>query len=156
MKLMIGAGSVRREGWLTLDADASRQPDYVATLPPMPLSLALQQWDEVEWVHGVQSLYPWEALDVLQRLRVMLSPDGLLVLEQPDARCAARRILDSDTWTWWMFGDPKWKNPLHMCRWAYTPESLADMLRAAGFTRIELMPPQHHDAARDFRMEARP
>lgn len=142
--LMLCAGDARREGWRTLDA---RGGDFIAKIPPLPASVKLIAWDEIEWIHGVGSFYPWDAAALLEELRNCLAPDGRLSLEQPDWRKAVSRVE-------WLFGDPSLKEPLIMNRWAYTPESLAAAVHAAGFSRVEILPAQHHVPARDFRVEA--
>lgn len=147
-RLMLCAGIVRRDGWKTLDCKPGH--DFVATIPPLPEAVKAIQWDEIEWVHGITSLYPWEGIATLIELRNALCKGGKLVLEQPDARkCNAAEHPD------WIFGDPKLGEPLHMNKWCFTPETLVAMLNGVGgFSRIEILPAQHHVPARDFRVEA--
>lgn len=147
--LIIGAGATRREGWKTLDANPAREPDFLGTIPPLPAEVKEALWDEVEWIHGVTSLYPWEARDVLQELHRAMAPGGKLIMEQPnfDICCGFRKVAS-------FFGDPTTENPLHMNRWSYNPESLTALLVECGFGPIELFPAQHHSPNRDFRIEA--
>jgi len=144
---MIGAGPHRREGWKTLDGDPVRGGDFVAMIPPLPDGVKAIQWDEIEWIHGVTSLYPWDAEQVLRELLDVLRPEGKLVLEQPDYMKARDNVAH-------VFGDPDPQNPLIMNRWAYTPETLTALLQEVGFTRVEVLPARHHFPARDFRIEA--
>jgi hypothetical protein len=143
---MLCAGLARREGWKTLDANPAYAPDYLASIPPLPDVVRAELWQEIEWIHGITSLYPWDAATLLEEIRAVLVPGGKLVLEQPDLAKADR--------TEWMFGDPSLRNPLHMNRWGYTPYSLAAALEQAGYPSIEILPAQHHLPARDFRIEA--
>lgn len=143
-RLQIGPGLFGKPGWKSLDADAG---DFIATIPPLPESVKAQEWDEIEWIHGITSLYPWDAAAVLKEIRAVLAPGGKLVLEQPDFDKAKHRPE-------WIFGDPTLGNPLHMNRWAYVPETLIDLLEAAGFIQMDLMAAQHHRPERDFRIEA--
>lgn len=153
-RLMLCAGSMRRPGWKTLDADPKHAPDFLASIPPLPDAVKAQKWDEIEWIHGITSLYPWQAVQVLQEIRAVLAPGGRLVLEQPDARDAAERILAGDGSPQWLFGDPSHREPLIMNRWAYTPDSLRGLLREVGFGCVAQAVAQHHVPMRDFRMEA--
>ena len=146
-RLMIGPGTVRREGWQTLDANSKLEPHFVASIPPVPEAVSAIAWDEIEWIHGITSLYPWDAITALKELLGILRPGGKLVLEQPNFRQAVHRIE-------WLFGDPVFKNPLIMNRWAYTPDGLAEILQSIGYTRIDLLAAIHHVPARDFRIEA--
>lgn len=150
-RLMLCSGIHKREGWLTLDADPANHADFCETIPPIPQCLAAREWDEIEWVHGISSLYPWDGLEVLKGLRKIIKPDGVLILEQPDFN----KLIQGERVNWF-FGDPGPRNPLIMNRWAYTSFTLGAMLQESGFTRCQPMEAQHHVPSRDFRIEARP
>lgn len=146
-RLMLGAGTVRREGWTTLDANPKCEPDIVAVFPPLPPEVKAVAWDEIEWIHGITSLYPWQAEEMLREIHAVLASGGKLVLEQPDFVHARSKIE-------WLFGDPAGRNALHMNKWGYTPISLSQLLRSAGFSRVNVSTAQHHMPERDFRIEA--
>lgn len=173
---MICSGPVKREGWKTLDCNPVHHPDFLAMIPPFPDEVKAIQWDEIEWIHGITSLHPWDAEQALRELHSILRPPdsqdmrehlkrhflvygsvtippiragGKLVLEQPDLmRC------DPIEHPEWIFGDLSLRNPLHMNKWAYTERSLKAVLSTAGFSRVEILPAQHHLPERDFRAEA--
>ena len=176
---MLLAGTTRREGWKTLDSKGS--VDYLATVPPLPDAVKAVKWDEIELIHGINVLYPWEAEMLLREIREALTPDGLLVLEQPNFHIASaeegieikvsrgdlQRELENPAkaddiarfcryWVEWTYGDPRFSDPSHMVKWGYTPQSLSVSLSACGFTRQDLKAAQHHIPVRDFRIEARP
>lgn len=146
-KLIVGTGIYAREGWKTLDAQKRPHVDYVATIPPFPEAVKAIQWHEIEWVHGISSLYLWDAETAIKEIYRMLAPGGMLTLEQPDFRKTIVSIK-------WVFGDPEPQDPFHMNKWAYTPDSLSVLLTEAGFSRIDVLPARHHVPARDFRVEA--
>jgi hypothetical protein len=143
-RLMLCAGITRRDGWKTLDCKSGH--DFIATIPPLPDAVKQTNWDEIEWVHGITSLYPWDGFAVLKEIRGVLSENGKLVLEQPDFRKAKDRVE-------WLFGDWTLQEPLIMNKWSYSPESLTAQLKRAGYSRIEILPAQHHVPSRDFRVE---
>jgi hypothetical protein len=105
-----------------------------------------KKWEEIELIHGITSFYPWEAETLLREIRQSLAPGGKLVLEQPDFRKCDR--------VEWIFGGPEFQEPLHMNRWAYSPNSLEALLREVGFEHCRQMEAQHHMPNRDFRIEA--
>lgn len=146
-RLVIGPGHQSREGWMSVDADPARGADFLATIPPFPAAVKAIVWDEIEWIHGITSLYPWEAAIVLREAHDILAPGGKLVLEQPDFLKARERVE-------WLFGDPGFRNPLHMNRWSYSQDSLCDLLRESGFSLMTILPAQYHKLERDFRVEA--
>ncbi len=147
-RLMLMSGPIHPQGWVTLDANPANKPIILAQIPPVPRPL--QPWDHVEWIHGINVVYPWEAEQILRELLPCMAPDGLLVLEQPNLEAIVPSRPE------WIYGDPGPKEPLHMVRWAYTPRSLTDLLGACGWKRFSLLPAQHHIPGRDFRIEARP
>lgn len=141
-RLLLCAGITRREGWKTLDCKPGH--DFAATLPHIPREVSSIQWDEIEWVHGITSFFPWDGEAILAECRSMLADGGKLVLEQPDFNRAKERVE-------WVFGEGE---PFQRNRWAYTPETLTAALNKAGFCRVDVLPAQHHLPARDFRVEA--
>lgn len=145
--LIIGPGIHRRDGWMTLDADPANKPDFLGTIPPFPSDLKAIRWDEIEWIHGVTSLHPWEAKEALTEIYEMLAPGGRLTLEQPDFDKAKHRPE-------WLFGDPAFKNPLHMNRWSWRPDALKELLSLCGFSKMAVLAAKHHFPERDFRIEA--
>ena len=152
-RLSIMAGITgRREGWKTLDCKTGA--DYVALVPPLPWQIRDQDWDEIELIHGIGQLYPWDAETLLKEIRAILKPDGVLILEQPNMGFLLVGAVGAPLE--WIYGDPSLKDPLHMVKWGYSPQSLSALLSFCGFTRQELKPALHHIPARDFRIEARP
>lgn len=148
MKLLIAPGIHRREGWMALDADPSLGTEFTAIVPPLPASVKAIAWDEIEWVHGITSLYPWDAESIVREIHGVMRPGGKLTLEQPDFNKAKEHLE-------WIFGDAaEFRKPLLMNRWAYTPESLSKLLLSAGFMQIATMAALHHRPERDFRIEA--
>lgn len=136
---------MRRDGWKTLDAKPWH--DFVATIPPLPAAVKKVEWDEIEWVYGISSMYLWDAEAVVADLFSVLKPGGKLVLEQPDFLKARERAE-------WVFGDASHHDPLIMNRSGWTPDSLTHLLAENGFARVEVLPAQHHLPGRDFRVEA--
>ena len=149
-RLILMAGSTRREGWKTLDCKGS--VDYLATVPPLPDAVKAIRWDEIELIHGISQLYPWDAETLLREIRGVMTPGGLLVLEQPNFNAL---LLRPSRPVEWFFGDPTFKDPSHMVRWAYEPATLSELLSKCGFHNQELLPAQYHVPDRDFRIEAR-
>lgn len=154
------------EGYATLDANPMHEPTFVATIPPLPDAVKAQSWERIELHHGIEHFYYWDAITLLQEIREVLEPAGLLVLEQPNIEFAARVLLhltpplagtcpnQCDMWP--LYGDPTHQDPLYTHRWGWTPRTLMDACRDAGFKRISVHKATTHWAERDFRLEARP
>lgn len=146
-RLMLGSGIFKRDGWKTLDCNPVHHPDFLATIPPLPDAVKAVDWDEIEWIHGITSLVPWEGEQVLLEIYSVLPEEGKLVLEQPN-------FTKAHATKEWVFGDPLLRNKEHMNRWAYEPMDLIELLDRIGYRRITLLPAQHHVPERDFRVEA--
>lgn len=143
-RLMLGSGIFKREGWKTLDMNAAMHPDFVGRIPGT--DIGQECWDEIEWVHGIGSVCPFDAATALVEIYEALKPGGRLALEQPDFDCCKSQ---AD-----FFGDPSLRNPDHMNRYAYRRDQLLNMVLMAGFTNAAILPAQHHVPERDFRVEA--
>jgi SAM-dependent methyltransferase len=164
-QLLIGSGDWHWEGWTTLDASASSQADYTATVPPLPDAIKRQTWDVIMAVHFIEHLPVWKAEQLLVECHDILAPGGMLILEQPNIAYAAGVLLGQivppdgnpgqfDMWA--LYGDPSYRDELMLHRWGYTPDTLAEMVTRCGFAPedIEIKPAMYHVPARDFRLEA--
>jgi len=165
MRLNIGAGNKRIEGYTGVDAVARPAADIVANADAIPLPDA--SVDEIMAIHLLEHVHVWQAPQLLREWHRLLKPGGLLVLELPDLVKCCRNILDGrrtagkdpDQLTLWgLYGDPRQEDPFMAHRWAYTFKTLEPIVRGIGFTEISEHQTQWHRAGRDlrdFRLEAR-
>jgi predicted SAM-dependent methyltransferase len=165
MKLNIGAGGKRIEGFTGVDAVPRPAADIVAPAHAIPLPDGCA--DEIMAIHLVEHVHLWEVPDLLREWFRLLSPGGLMVLEMPDIVKCCRNIADNFTMAgkhpdqaglWGCYGDPREKDPFMGHKWGYTFNSLRPMVAEAGFVKIVERPTQYHPVGRerrDFRLEAR-
>lgn len=123
--------------------------------------------DEILGIHIWEHLYRWECDVVIAEWRRLLKPEGLLILELPDALKCARNLIDyankggkalQQQAMWGLWGDDTLQDPHMIHRTGWWPQSLAGYLWAQGFTDIKSPPTQWHPAGRkhrDMRIEAR-
>ena len=160
-QLLLGSGTWHWDGWKTLDADATYEPDYVCQVPPLPQAVMSQQWDTILAAHFVEHLYKWDAETLIRQCYACLAVGGALIMEQPDIMYCARVLLGlvdpplgepGQFDMWGFYGSPKERNPLMGHRWGYSPESLADVFVKCGFQRqnISFAIGKYHSPVRDF------
>lgn len=158
MKLNVGCGGRRIEGYKGVDAVERPAADIVARADSIPLPA--NSCDEIMAIHLFEHFYRWECEGVLAEWSRLLKPHGRLVLELPDLKKACKNVLDNvmrggkdpDQLTLWaLYGDPRKGDPFMAHRWAWSPESLTALLKANGFDDVKQETPQWHPAGRDHR-----
>lgn len=167
MRLNIGCGKRRLDGYTGIDAVARESVDIVAPADKLPLANACA--DEVLAVHLIEHFFEWETPAVLAEWARVLKPGGLLVLEQPDALKCARNLLEvhakhlvekkpGQLAMWGLYGDHTLRDPLMMHKTGWWFERLEPIVAAAGFHAIVQRDTVFHPVGRgvrDFRLEAR-
>jgi len=156
VRLNLGAGKHRLDGYLSVDLAADPPPDIQADVRALPLPDDYA--DEILAIHLFEHLYRWEAPAALVEWRRVLKPKGLLVLEMPDIVKCCRSVLAREHpryGMWGLFGDPRYENPLMCHRWAWSEEELRVELVAAGFSSVRFREPKFHKPSRDMRVEAK-
>ena len=155
MKLNLGCGDKILPGYVNVDvapARAGQKPDVICDLhrlEPFEDGSA----DEILAVHVVEHFWRWEVVDVLREWVRVLKPRAPMILECPNLQSACEQFLrDPDMFSgpgqegqrtmWVFYGDPRWRDPLMVHRWGYTPGSLAKVMIQAGLTRVRQEPAQ--------------
>ena len=166
VKLHLGCGPDRRQGWVNVDVNARFSPDLVAAADSLPM-LPDGSCSVIEACHLFEHLTLTQARAALREWRRLLAPGGELQLELPNlSRCVELIGTDMDGHDLGMislFGyppevDEQGEPQLH--KWGWTPETLSAELRRAGFDTVEEAPitQTHRKAARfhrDMRLLAR-
>ena len=155
LRLNLGCGDKILPGYVNVDvveARAGARPDVVCDLHDLaPFEDASA--DEILSVHVVEHFWRWEVTDVLREWVRVLRPGGRMVIECPNIESACRTFLEDprrfsregeegQRTMWVFYGDPKWKDPLMIHRWGYTPESLRALLEQAGLREVRQEPAQ--------------
>ena len=155
MKLNLGCGDKILAGYVNVDVAPSRagkKPDVICDLHRLE-GFADSTAEEILAVHVVEHFWRWEIVDVLREWARVLMPGGAMVLECPNLLSACQQFLaDPETFSgpgpegqrtmWVFYGDPRWRDPLMVHRWGYTPRSLAGIMREAGLTDLRQEPAQ--------------
>lgn len=154
VRLNIGAGGKVIDGWLSVDL--AGEPDICADVRSIPVADGYA--DEAMAIHVIEHLYRWDAPVALAEWRRVLKPGGLMVIECPDLMKSCRNVLSGQgerLGVWGLFGDPGYRDPLMVHKWAWTAEELMAEMKAAGFKKVRQTIPQFHKKSRDMRIEGR-
>lgn len=153
-KLNLGSGSRPLPGYTGVDLDP--QADLVLDLRHLE-GIPDNSVEEIIAIHVIEHFYLWEVTSLLMEWRRVLLPGGKIILECPDLEKASQLFLKGakdQMGMWAFYGNPTLKNPLHCHKWGYSPSSLEEQLRKAGFKGCVVKEPQFKFKERDMRMEA--
>lgn len=166
LRLHLGCGANRRDGWVNVDARGRFGPDLVSSADRLPM-LEDSSCAEIEARQLFVQLTLTRAKAALGEWRRLLAPGGELHLELPDlARCVEligteRNGVDLGLAS--LFGDPPEVDEEGECRrhgWGWTPGTLRAALLEAGFDEVEQVPITRTEGPaarfdRDMRLVAR-
>lgn len=129
LRLHLGCGRRKLDGWLNVDIDEQVRPDYVHDIAkePWPWSGAA----EIAAYHVIEHLSQKDGALLVQRSFAALRKGGTLALECPDFRQAVLRWQSNGSRLQHIFGMQS--TPWHYHLWGYTSDSLAQLLKSAGF-----------------------
>ena len=160
MRLNLGAGVKRIEGFLNVDLDVDTHPDIVGSISDLS-AVESGTVEEIVAYHVIEHIFRWDVHDTLTEWRRVLIPGGKVAIECPDLdKCIHNYLTYPDRpelSTRGIFGDDRLRDPLHMHHWCFTIPELINELRRAGFVKIREEEPQTHrpmSAMRDLRLVA--
>lgn len=162
IRLDIGAGHIREQGWIAVDhaegysfaLSKPLDPDVEADLSKLPFPDNYA--DEARAIHVIEHFYAWEALGVVKEWVRVLKPGATIAIECP---CLEKVIKLMDVphveprYTYWaLYGDPRHKRPDMCHKWAYTHVALTRLMLQAGLEDVKADRPQFHFPVRDMRL----
>jgi len=168
MKLYIGCGSERLEGYISVDVNPEVKPDIVALAWALPFEDNLI--DEIETRHLFEHLTFGQAKAALKEWHRVLKPNGKLYIECPnilrclemlkstDARCRHFGMVGLYGYPYDVGLGVDCHVP-QMHKWGWWPGSLRAFLRQHEFQEIQQHPViqtwrESHKYDRDMRMSA--
>lgn len=155
VRLNLGCGDKLLPGYVNVDLAPERRgrrPDVLCDIRRLD-AFASDYADEILAVHVVEHFWRWEVVDVLREWVRVLKPGGKMILECPNLLSACEAVLqdpdqaslpgpEGQRTMWVLYGDPKYRDPLMVHRWAYTPRSLAEVMFEAGLVQFMQEPAQ--------------
>lgn len=132
MKLHLGSGKIRKEGFINIDIDPETNPDKVFDLNK-DLDYKDNSVDEILASHLLEHLHR-NSLGVLKDWYRMLKKGGKLEVRVPNLEWSAEQIINKrlDNWVLQViYGEQSNKYQIHLT--GFTVERLRNLLVRAGF-----------------------
>jgi hypothetical protein len=148
IRLHVGSGTEYREGWLNVDLNPLTNPDIVSRAEDLPM-LEDGSVDEIEACHLFEHFTYTEAVTALAEWFRVLRPGGELTLELPNlAACieVLGKAPDKHGFDLGLIGIFGWPpgvdadGHFQVHKWGWTPETLGEAMRNAGFADVEQLP----------------
>jgi 2-polyprenyl-3-methyl-5-hydroxy-6-metoxy-1,4-benzoquinol methylase len=148
IRLHLGCGPEKREGWINIDTQPSVQPDIVSSVVELPMFYS-SSVDVIEANHLFEHLTYDDAFIALNEWARILKPNGELFLEMPDFEACVRMLgqykdpYGFDLGLIGIYGFPPAiakEGMAQVHKWGWTRSKLIDALRKSGFDRIEFGP----------------
>lgn len=141
MRLVVGAGNRRIEGFIHHDIQALKGIEVVCDFYDLPDKIPFGSCQEIHMTHVLEHFPMEETHAVLITLWTLLDEGGKLYIEVPNFKWHAQMILENPlnrTIVEYAFGGQLNQWDFHYN--GFTPEILADDLKNAGF-RIDSLAP---------------
>jgi predicted SAM-dependent methyltransferase len=154
--LDLGCGNKREAGWTAVDQPGNysgQPPDVEADLRALPFPDNYA--DGARAIHVIEHFYAWEAGEVMREWVRVLKPGAELAIECPclDKVLALANVpeVPPQYIHWALYGDPRYKDPSMVHKWAYTKLQMVKLMTQAGLVNIRPEPCQFHAPIRDMR-----
>lgn len=148
VRLHLGCGPEKREGWINIDTQSEVKPDIVSSVDKLPMFYE-GSVDVIEANHLFEHLTYDQALSALVEWSRILKPGGELFLEMPDLDACIRMLgrhkdpQGFDIGMIGIYGYPPMITSEGMSqvhKWGWTRTTLVEALRNAGFEQIMFGP----------------
>ena len=143
MKLDIGCGVFKREGYTGVDIDPDVNPDICAPMGEIPLPDG--SVDEIFSSHALEHVTKFEVVPVLREWKRILKPGGLIDVQVPDLAWCCRAWLEHQQTDWWLdvlFGMCTSTGEQH--RTGFTNNIMMAYLREAGLYPVRYQTIESH------------
>lgn len=134
MKLDIGCGDFKRDGFLGVDAFVDT--DFKAPMWAIPLPD--HSVDEIYSSHALEHVGKFQVVPTLREWARIIKPDGLITIQVPDLRWCCQQWLARQTTDWYLdilFGMQNHEGEFH--KTGFTPEIMQSYLSEAGLTLLK-------------------
>lgn len=165
LKLHLGCGQVRLEGYVNIDKDPTAKADIFIDVMDLDKEFGNSSISEVQMYHILNYLTLWNARSFFVKLFRLLEPNGKICLETVNIEKTIEMIKSSNEFfpdylegvrSFHAFGNDHLEAqlPYYPNAFSWTPWHLKRELELAGFENIKVLPSETHHPFRDMRIEA--
>jgi predicted SAM-dependent methyltransferase len=145
VRLDIGCGTYKHEGYTGVDVEPSVNPDICAPMWNIPLPD--NSVDEIISSHALEHVTKFQVVPVLLEWKRLIktAPDGIIIIQVPDLEWCCRAWLAHPQTDWWMdilFGMCTTEGEQH--RTGFTVPIMTEYLRQAGLSLIDARTIESH------------
>jgi len=147
LRLHLGCGSVRKEGFINIDHRLSRTVDIVLDIRRLPFPAG--SVSRIECYHVIEHIPQRRIPATIDNWCNVLMEDGELVIECPDVdRTMTEYLAGNRDRIYNIYGMDRFKGDIHY--FGYNPEQLTELLKAHGFGDCR------HEEPTDYHKETEP
>lgn len=146
MKLNIGCGTHKREGYCNIDVNGEHKPDVCVKIES--LDYPENSIDEVYASHVIEHLKIWDAKTFIAKTYKWLKPGGKLLLAIPNMKVLGEQLVkgeDEHIIFNWIYGGGTGDMPMDH-KWGWTENTLRREVEQYGFRFVGHFPPQLDDS----------
>ena len=150
LKLNLGCGKNKREGYINIDSRPEVNPDICEYL--WDLEYEPESVDEIYISHALEHINISTARRLLLRFHKWLRQGGRLFIAVPNLTLLCKLISEGNEDVIlfkWIFGSGYGGVTSH--KWGYTENTLRENLKQAGFKVIGYSPPQNDDSGFQYK-----
>lgn len=146
LRLHLGCGNRRQDGFVNVDLHLSHATDYVADIKNLPCPSA--SVERIECYHVIEHIPHREVAKYVDEWHRLLEPEGKLVVECPDFdRAVEEYLAGNEERLFNIYGRQRFPGDTH--RYGYNSARLKMLLEEAGFSSVTLEEPQDYHAKQE-------
>ena len=146
IKLNLGCGEAKLEGFINIDSEPSVNPDLLYDMRSSPLPYENNSVDVIHWIHSIEHFQYTSWPTILSGFHKILKPEGLLVLAYPEWKICALNFINNfqgkkNFWRATLYGRQLYPSDFHIS--PVESKDLVVILADVGFKDIKHKPEEY-------------